>query len=317
MYGARTGNPWLTALGGIGGAVAGGVGVDTIKRMIGNVAAGGPVAPVQSAEQASRKALDYGVGELGGQAITRGLNRARLRSDVSLRDPAQETATREAAQMVNVPLTAGQVTDVPSVLATEDLVSQMPGKSSQTMAKAYKGQDEAFEGATGRFQESVSPGTDDVSLVAEQGREAAIKAVATAKKGRSDVTTPLYTAAFSSGKPADVSSVISTLNKAMHKKGKSIRGPLKRIKDMFYTEVPGHQEVSGMGIALPGKPKKVLIRDVERLHNIKLEIDALLGKTGDSAVSNVARRELRNAKVALVNALAEQVPEYEVARATV
>jgi hypothetical protein len=205
--------------------------------------------------------------------------------------------TIDAAKNVGVDLFPAQKTGVMSALEKQGLLANLPG-SAQKAGVALREQNRQIYDAVTNFLGSIAPpsavstGPSKFRTAADQLRENLVKV-------RRERASPLYKEAFGEGMVIDTAPVLATVKDITDKfpKGGKISSPVARIGNMI-------RQAGG---------------DLEKLHNVKTEIDQViqtgLGANG-TPLRGTAKAKLEEVKHSLLGLMDEASPAYRGARET-
>lgn len=317
---------------GPGGAVAGAAAGDTLRQEVGNIISGFSPKDVDFANVAGQGATG-GAGSILGrfapQAVNGIMNFGKNkmlvgRDDLGMiADPANQAiyAQRAAdARALGIPMTPGNITGAPSLLARERQLKRFP-ESTDIMGNFLADRNEEkvpraignviapqFPGAAGHVQ-----GAYDM----QQGAQAVIE---TLEHNRTAAASPDYLNAFRSGTEPDVSPVLNQINTRLSsgELSPTLRDTLNEARSMIAEERPVLDPQTGNPALGPdGRPQTewVPFTNYARLHNGKMEMDgiiqALANKNPAPNIVKSAERELTPIQQSLTQALRDAHPDYE------
>jgi len=205
--------------------------------------------------------------------------------------------TIDAAKAVKVDLFPAQKTQVMSALEKQSLLANLPG-SAQKAGVALREQNRQVYDAVTSFMEAIAP-PSAVSTGPAKFRTASEKLRENLIKVRRERASPLYREAFGEGTQVDTTPVSESIKAITDKfpAGGKISAPVARIGKMI-------DQAGG---------------DLEKLHNVKTEIDQVietgLGANG-APLKGTAKAKLEEIKHALLDVMDEASPGYRAARET-
>jgi hypothetical protein len=295
------------------------------KRLVaGGAATGGTSAGLDLAAQdfgsqqgvnPMRAGLMFGAGVLG-EALPMTMNALSKRAAVKhtggheIDLDAAPLAIKEAETLqtkvkdlfgVDFPLFRAQKTNSPTALAEQE--AMLSNSLGVTAAKeSLKEQNSAASAVVNTFIDELIPLSLNANL---KVHKAAGTAIDLAKLARKQQTSPLYTAATDnpSGVAVNIQSTLDILEKAkvgLPKTG-DVYPALNKVNRLLHVESKGG--------------KLTPTTDPKLLHNVKVNIDTMLAKTGDEAVDRTVASHLRTMNQELMKTLKAQVPGYEKAAA--
>jgi hypothetical protein len=164
--------------------------------------------------------------------------------------------------------------------------------TSQRAADSLSTQNKEVATAVDDFIKILGP-DDSIVNSGERFRNAAQRAMESAKQVRSEKASPFYKKAFSEAVDVDVAPVKTAIQsvRANFPESGGVSKSLGRVEKM-----------------LGDKPS------LQRLHNTKLQIDDMLSAFGEGSLGNTAKRELRGVKQLLVDQMEAASPTYREAR---
>lgn len=244
-------------------------------------------------------------GALGGAAETvipaiQGIRNARNAKGVQsgvdeLADVQESVATaREASDQTGIPLFQAQQTGVPATLEKQSFVAQLPAGTKRAM-ESLRTQNQAAGDAVENFLNTIAD-SNAVVTGPERARNAARASIENLKAIRAERSSPLYKEAFEKGADIDTSPIINQLDETIETmpEGGEISKTLKRIRKLMTT-----------GEAKPS---------LQYLHNVKMEIDQMLSKQGETSLGNTTKRYVTEVKDMLLDAMDKGSSEYRQAR---
>jgi hypothetical protein len=202
---------------------------------------------------------------------------------------------------VDFPLFRAQKTNSPTALVEQEtMLSNSLGVTASK--EALKKQNSAASAAVDAFVDELIPLSLNANL---KVHKAAGTAIDLAKLARKQQTSPLYTAATDnpSGVAVNIQSTLNILEEAkvgLPKTG-DVYPALNKVNRLLHVESKGG--------------KLTPTTDPKLLHNVKVNIDTMLAKTGDEAVDRTVASHLRTMNQELMKTLKAQVPGYEKAAA--
>ena len=236
--------------------------------------------------------------------------------------PAAQQAVKEAkplSQATGIDLFPAQKTLAPKMLASQRSVLETNVGISMSR-KALEGQNKQVSTAVDAFIYQLA--TPEQAMKSPfKVQAAAEQSINVAKLQRKEAASPIYTQALDSGAIGEVSGTISLVKglKADYKKGTKMYNALSKIQGLLQktTTKKGKTRIDSQGVIVFGED--VIVRspvtNPKHLHSVKLEIDAMLAQTGESAVDNTTRSLLAQAQKSLVKDMDNTIPKYGAARA--
>lgn len=217
---------------------------------------------------------------------------------------AMETATRQGRT-----LTVGQATGDDSLLVMERVLGRMPATANR-MKGIYEQQlKEIQEELTKKLLPRLNDAGDDLSEgVVYAMTQSAKQIIEKAKQARTAATTEFYRRAFNSGVTPNISSTLRLINSQLRSaaEGGAKAKSLNRVKAML-------METQGQG-TLPGSKKNLtVIRDFQKLHDAKINLDGMIQDLVDNlegSAGKTALEALEQVRSQLVGTLRAAHPEY-------
>lgn len=213
----------------------------------------------------------------------------RIASDFGQRNLVTEATLRAKAGQYGVPLTAAEITSLPSLMTQQKVLGNI-APSSNKMEKFYVNREAAARSAVNDYLRALSP-VDDVADAGKMGQDALIAQKASLEKQRDDAVRPIYEQAFANAAPVDTSGVLSRV-------------------DSFMAKAP---EGSMMGRYLARMRQMVQGGDLATLHNAKMELDAMFKEEAFGSLDKTMQRQLMGVKDELVSAMGKANPQYTAA----
>ena len=200
----------------------------------------------------------------------------------------------EASEKTKIPLFDAQKTLVPSQLERQSFVAQLPAGAMKA-SKALGEQNKAAANAVDDLLKSIAP-DDAVVSGAGQFRSASQPAIEKLKNIRAEKASPLYKQAWQDGGSVDIAPVKQFIKSELDDLPESgeIAKTLKKINTLL----------DDSGAAAP----------IKKLHNVKLEIDTMLNKFGDSSLGNTTKSKVVELKDILLQQIDDASPSYKAAR---
>jgi len=198
----------------------------------------------------------------------------------------------EAQQRTGVELLPAQRALIPEELLTQRVLADLPGASQKALT-ALNRQNEQAGKAASEFLDLIAP-PRAVETGQARVRSAAQQSIENAKAIRRQKASPEFQAAFEDarvfGTKIDTGQVSIPLGN--FPKGGEIHRNLTKVQNII-------NNADG---------------DLQRLHNVKTEIDQLMNKTGEGGLGPTTKRQLALVQRQLVGALESQSPRYAEAR---
>ena len=215
----------------------------------------------------------------------------RLASDFAQRNLVTEAALRAKAGQYGIPLTAAEITSLPSLMTQQKVLGNIT-PSSNKMEKFYTSREEASRNAVNDYLNAISS-VDDVADAGKIGQDALNAQKAALEQQRDNAVRPIYEQAFKNASPVDTS------------------GVLNRV-DSFMANAP---DGSTMGRYLSRMRQMVQGGDLAMLHNAKMELDAMFKEDAFGSLDKTMQRQLMGVKDELVSAMGKSNPQYTAANA--
>ena len=269
---------------GLGGAAGQGVREALAQQIIGQEPSLGRIATAGVVGTGS---------ELGGAIAIKFINRKAAR-DIARFSRKNAKKVQSVAEKLGITLTPAEITGLRSLAGQQRVLANLP-QSADVIGDFLKIRDEEIQDAVGRFIQNISPQGSTV-VAGQELRGAANQAIQNALAERAAQASPLYQAAFASAAQVDTSLTRELIDRQLKKAAGPIASGLRRAR----------------GFLVDGDTPKT---DVEALHNAKLAIDDMLGRTGPNSLGRTAKRRLMEVKDSLVQELDAASPEYAQARA--
>lgn len=205
------------------------------------------------------------------------------------------TTAREASDKTGIPLFQAQQTGVPATLEKQSFVAQLPAGTKRAM-DSLRSQNQAAGDAVENFLNTIAD-SNAVVTGPERARNAARTSIENMKRIRAERSSPLYKEAFDKGADVDTTPIVSQLDETIETmpEGGEVSKTLKRIRKLM----------TGTG---ENKPS------LQYLHNVKLEIDQMLSKQGETSLGNTTKRYVTEVKDMLLDAMDKGSSEYRQAR---
>ena len=275
---------------GMGATTAGATqaGIETLQEQMGGefnseevaiaVALGGVAEVVMPAIQALRQS------KLSREATAAGEEIGDVAAQISKAD--------DAATATGIRLFPAQKTTIPEQLEKQSFVSQLSAGTKRSTEQLRLQNQETVKAVDDFLDMIASP--DSVITGASKTRTAAKNAVLAAKRIRRDKASPLYTEAFENVDNIDVSTIINKIEGELSKlpKGGEVSGNLNKVKGFIDGDL-----------------------SIEQLHNVKIEIDQMINKTGENSLGNTTKRKLESVQTELLKEMDKASDLYKQARA--
>lgn len=278
-----------------GGASALGHGA---KEAVGNLLTGDPV---NMGRVATNAALDVAGEGIGYKLAQRGANKmlaSQFGDNILAGGSAPARAADPGVFQPDIPLTVGQRTGNPAIIAREDAARQFV-QSRNIMASADSARTEAIHTNISRFLDSISP-IDDLDAIGRIAQETADEGTRRVSGNMAAKARPHYQAAFSSGADVDIDPVLDLITDRAQG-AKEVRGQLSNIYQKVYRLM--HSTESDEAL-----------RDVESLHYVKKELDAMMDKTSPKWAGKTIDSFLADVKKTLLTQIDAASPAYAKAR---
>tara|TARA_R110000782_G_C14819187_1_gene413766 strand:- start:25906 stop:28017 length:2112 start_codon:yes stop_codon:yes gene_type:complete len=203
----------------------------------------------------------------------------------------------EASAQTGVPLFQAQKTLLANPLQKQSFIASLPAGSLKA-SRELKVQNKAAGDAVDNFLNSIAP-ADSIITGPENFRSASKNAIERARELRAEKASPLYKQAFEQELIPDTTGITENLKTTILKFPKTgeVSTKLTQVLEML----------SSKEAELP--------KDLEQLHNIKIEIDQMINKVGESALGNTTKAKLLQVKNDLLTAM-DFNPLYKEARQT-
>lgn len=202
---------------------------------------------------------------------------------------------REASDKTGIPLFQAQQTGVPATLEKQSFVAQLPAGTKRAM-ESLRNQNQAAGDAVESFLNTIAD-SNAVVTGPERARNAARSSIENMKRIRAERSSPLYKEAFEKGADVEAASIVKQLDETIETmpEGGEVSKTLKRIRKLM----------TGTGDKQPS---------LQYLHNVKLEIDQMLSKQGETSLGNTTKRHVTEVKDMLLDAMDKGSSEYRQAR---
>lgn len=196
----------------------------------------------------------------------------------------------EAEGRTGVDLFPAQRTSIPRELDRQAVLAELPG-SAQIAATALNKQNKQAFDAVIDFLDDIAP-AEAVATGQARVRTAAQRSIENAKIIRSQKASPIFDAAFEDAKAFGLKIDPVEISLDAFPKGGEIHRSLSRVQKLI-------KNANG---------------DLERLHNVKTEIDQMINKTGEGGLGPTTKRQLVGVQDDLVRNLEKASPTYAEAR---
>ena len=276
-----------------GGATS--LGLDIGAELLG---AGGAAEPVEAGIRATIAGTAEAVLPPAGRALVAGGRRLVGRRAAPV-GATPETAkiveeSLEAQRATGIELLPAQRGQIPRELERQRFIAELPGGSQQAAKALQKQNEQAFD-ATMEFFDATAPARA-IETGQRRVRTAAQNAIERAKTIRSQKASPIFDAAFEDarvfGLKIDTKSVRDAIPLESFPKGGEIHRSLTKVQNLI----------------------KNAGDDLERLHNVKTEIDQMINKTGEGGLGPTTKRKLVGVQNQLIDTLENQSSTYAQAR---
>ncbi|HYH17892.1 MAG TPA: hypothetical protein VD995_04680 [Azospirillum sp.] len=266
-------------------------------------------------------AAGHGAAGAVGQGLALGAGKLFTRNRLGVAPPDRAAATdpanlaawedlRQAARAEGVPLTAGELTGLPSLLNKERALRRFP-ESADRFADVIGARNSGAVPAAFRRQLGDVPPSE---IATRRLKEAGEEVIRGAYLTRTNAASPHYEAAFNSGVEPDVSGVVSSLSDRLGQVAQNSPAAraMEKVRKMLVLDVQTVTDPqTGKQIAKP-----LLETDYRRLHSAKEAIDDMIADI-EALGSSAERRALRGlteTQQELTGVLRAAHPEYEAGR---
>ena len=208
---------------------------------------------------------------------------------------AVEGLQRATGQEVG--LFQAQQTLTPSDLVKQRILPQLES-SSLTASKALEAQNKEVFEATNRLIATIAP-DQVVETGAGRFRDAAARAVDSARIRRSEIASPIYKQSF-----------------RRQRKSQSPLLNTEALENKISGIIRGSDDTGQIAKNLKQINKKIVAADgnLQKMHSVKVEIDNLIEGRGDNSIGRITKRFLTQIKNDLVDTMVAQSPSYRAAR---
>ena len=208
---------------------------------------------------------------------------------------AVEGLQRATGQEVG--LFQAQQTLTPSDLVKQRILPQLES-SSLTASKALEAQNKEVFEATNRLIATIAP-DQVVETGAGRFRDAAARAVDSARIRRSEIASPIYKQSF-----------------RRQRKSQSPLLNTEALENKITGIIRGSDDTGQIAKNLKQINKKIVAADgnLQKMHSVKVEIDNLIEGRGDNSLGRSTKRFLTEVKNDLVDTMTSQSPSYRAAR---
>ncbi len=196
----------------------------------------------------------------------------------------------EAEAKTGVDLFPAQRTRIPRELDRQAVLAELPGSAQQAATALEKQNKQAFDAVIG-FLDDIAP-ERAVETGQRRIRNAAQRSIENAKIIRSQKASPIFDAAFEDARVFGLKVDPVEISLEAFPKGGEIWRSLSRVQKLI-------KNANG---------------DLERLHNVKTEIDQMINKTGEGGLGPTTKRQLVGVQDDLVRNLEKASPGYAEAR---
>ena len=208
--------------------------------------------------------------------------------DVNTAKQSVDKVKQASGQAVD--LFQAQQTNVPSELLKQRLMPQLDAGSRIAATALEKQNKQAFDAVTGLIDTIAKP--EVVATGSKAFRTASTNAIKAAKTERRVAAAPLFESGLEVGGQANVEGIKTT------------------IKGLLKDSVPGQTQKTLRNVFKNLTGKKGLPPTLRQLDNAKTEINDVLEKLGEGAVSKRTKSLLTGIKKDLVQALEDASPDY-------
>lgn len=254
----------------VGAAVGGGFG-ESIRKLTGSFM-GDEQTSLGNAKDIGVEGLLGYLGYKGGELLTNKMNARGGYKAVRPKEIAEARVLQEAATELDVPLDAAQLTNSARLKGTSHVLRMGTEDAADVYQAFDKLQDKKVVTAVMRWLDDISIVRDEVTAGTKmiKASDAAIKE---AKGVRSAQSGPLYEAAKSDPTPIDTTDIVKLIDAELASAKGAQKTNLMKIRNLFFKTIEGSD----------GKPVKVLDDSVVGLHNAKINLDNMLGKSPANA----------------------------------
>lgn len=284
---------------------------DVARQGVDRAMAGESVTDIDLMNSAGQGAL-----AAGGQGLAAGMSRLGARGlapDVNKLDrPAANALQRKAAQE-GIPLTPGEVTNLPSLKGQQKMLGNLP-QSSDTMDDFYRSRRGAIESRVGQFLDQMSP-VDSPEIAGLGIKETATEALQAARATRQKLAMPVYQEAFA--KDTWSPRLQEFLDDPVMKQGLARGMKMLRLEAVAEGK-PFNPNALGVDIAEDGSVKLIKVPNMRVLDAAKRGLDDILEQYRDSTTGKLAltpeTRALNQFQRAYISELDRLNPKYAQAR---